>query len=128
MHILLTLLLSFAVNMAYASDEKAIKELIKNYDKVMTEHQTELVDEVFTKKFLSESGGKEEFIEKIKELPKVKKKSKIKRILESWKKSKVGNMLVAKVRKDVSTKSSSNFVIVEEEGKLKIDGTISDDE
>lgn len=128
MHILLTLLLSFAVNMAYASDEKAIKELLKNYDKVMTEHQTELVDEVFTKKFLSESGGKEEFIEKIKELPKVKKKSKIKRILESWKKSKVGNMLVAKVRKDVSTKSSSNFVIVEEEGKLKIDGTISDDE
>ena len=128
MHILLTLLLSFAATLASASDEKAIKELLINYDKVMTEHKTELVDEVFTKKFLSESGGKEEFIEKIKELPKVKKKSKIKRILESWKKSKIGNMLVAKVRKDVSTKSSSNFVIIEEDGKLKIDGTISDDE
>jgi hypothetical protein len=128
MHILLTLLLSFTATLASASDEKAIKELLINYDKVMTEHKTELVDEVFTKKFLSESGGKEEFIEKIKELPKVKKKSKIKRILESWKKSKIGNMLVAKVKKDVSTKSSSNFVIIEEDGKLKIDGTISDDE
>ena len=80
MHILLTLLLSFAATLASASDEKAIKELLINYDKVMTEHKTELVEEVFTKKFLSESGGKEEFIEKIKELPKVKKKSKIKRI------------------------------------------------
>ncbi len=128
MHILLTLLLSFTATLASASDEKAIKELLINYDKVMTEHKTELVEEVFTKKFLSESGGKEEFIEKIKELPKVKKKSKIKRILESWKKSKIGNMLVAKVKKDVSTKSSSNFVIIEEDGKLKIDGTISDDE
>ena len=128
MHILLTLLLSFTATLASASDEKAIKELLINYDKVMTEHKTELVDEVFTKKFLSESGGKEEFIDKIKELPKVKKKSKIKRILESWKKSKIGNMLVAKVKKDVSTKSSSNFVIIEEDGKLKIDGTISDDE
>ncbi len=128
MHILLTILLSFSATLASASDEKAIKELLINYDKVMIEHKTELVEEVFTKKFLSESGGKEEFIEKIKELPKVKKKSKIKRILESWKKSKIGNMLVAKVKKDVSTKSSSNFVIKEEDGKFKIDGTISDDE
>ena len=133
MHILLVLLLTIFGSTSRASDEKSIKELIQKYELVMSEHKTELVDEVFTKKFLRESGGKEEFIEKIKELPKAKKKTKLKRILERWKKSKVGNMFVAKVRKDSSSKSnsetpSSNFVIVEEEGKLKIDGTISDDD
>lgn len=133
MHILLVLLLTTLGSMARASDEKSIKELIQKYELVMSEHKIELVDEVFTKKFLRESGGREEFIEKIKELPKAKKKTKLKRILERWKKSKIGNMFVAKVRKDSNSKNnsevpSSNFVIVEEDGKLKIDGTISNDE
>jgi hypothetical protein len=133
MHILLVLLLTILGSNARASDEKSIKELLDKYERVMSEHKIELVDEVFTKKFLRENGGKEEFIDKIKELPKAKKKSKLKRILERWKKSKVGNMFVAKVRKESNDKNkiekpSSNFIIIEEDGKLKIDGTISDDE
>jgi hypothetical protein len=133
MHLLLVLLLTFNISSIHASDEKAIKELFENYEHVMSEHKTELIDDVFTKKFIKESGGKEEFIEKIKELPKAKKKTKLKRILERWKKSKMGNMFIAKVKKDsqdskMSEPTSSNFVLIEEGGKLKIDGTVSDDE
>jgi hypothetical protein len=42
-------------------------------------------------------------------------------------------MFIAKVKKDThnsknSEPTSSNFVLIEEDGKLKIDGTVSDDE
>ena len=50
-----------------ASDEKEMKELFKNYEQVMRHHKTELVDDVFTKKFIKDNGGKEEFVEKVKE-------------------------------------------------------------
>jgi len=133
MHLLLILLLTLNISSTHASDEKAIKELFDKYERVMSEQKTELIDDVFTKKFIREGGGKEEFIEKIKELPKAKKKTKLKRILERWKKSKIGNMFIAKVKKDThnsknSEPTSSNFVLIEEDGKLKIDGTVSDDE
>jgi hypothetical protein len=133
MHLLLILLLTLNISSTHASDEKTIKELFDKYERVMTEHKTELIDDVFTKKFIRESGGKEEFIEKIKELPKAKKKTKLKRILERWKKSKIGNMFIAKIKKESQKNeknepTSSNFVLIEEDGKLKIDGTVSDDE
>lgn len=112
----------------HASDDKAMKELFEKYDKVMMQHKVELVDEVFTKKFLTENGGKEEFIAKVKELPKEKKS--LRGLLRKWKKSKVGKIFFADV-KDENNKSGtssheSQFIVIEEEGKLKIDGTISD--
>jgi hypothetical protein len=115
-----------------ASDDKEMKELFKNYEQVMRHHKVELVDDVFTKKFIKDNGGKEEFVEKVKELPKLKEKKNLRSLLKSWWKSKTGNMLFAKIKhedkKDEEKSHGSSFVIMREEGKLKIDGTVSDGE
>jgi hypothetical protein len=129
--LILLLLISFKLT---ASEDAEMKRLFEQYDQIMKHHQVELVDEVFTKKFLEDSGGKEEFITKVKELPKAKKERKIRTMLRSWKKGKIGEMFFAKVKDDEEpskTKDSgheSQFIVVREEGKLKIDGTISDPE
>lgn len=124
---LVTLLCLFSLNL-FASDDKAMKELFDKYDLVMKRHKVELVDEVFSKKFLKDNGGKEEFIAKVQELPK-EKRQRLKKLLQSWKKSKVGRIFFAKVKDEDNKKAGpeSQFVIIEEDGKLKIDGTISDD-
>lgn len=130
---LITLLCLISIS-AFATDDKRMQELFEKYDRVVNEHQTELVDEVFTQKFLKENGGKEEFIAKVKELPKVKKKKGLRKLLQNWKKSKVGKIFFAKVKDEGDPERpqkhpvESQFVILEEEGKLKIDGTVSDGE
>lgn len=114
----------------HASDDKSMKELFVKYDKIMKQHSVELVDEVFTKKFLDENGGKEEFISKVKELPKVKERKGLGKILRSWKKSKVAKMFFANIAdkesKPDEPSRESQFIVVEENGVLKIDGTVSD--
>lgn len=125
--IALMCIFSFSV---HASDDKSMKELFAKYDQIMDEHKVELVDEVFTQKFLENNGGKEEFIAKVKELPKVKKRKGLRSLLQKWKKSKVGRIFFAKV-KDADVKPGkspheSEFVVIEVDGKLKIDGTLSD--
>ena len=125
--ILIASILSFNL---HASEEKAMKDLFVKYDQVMKEHQVELVEEVFTEKFLKDNGGKEEFSKKVKELPKVKvKKDRLGSLLRNWKKSKVGKIFFAKVKDDEKKIDSheSQFIVIEEDGKLKIDGTVSDD-
>lgn len=128
-------LLSFLSLSLYASDQKALddkamKDLFTKYDQIMQEHKVELVEEVFTKKFLTDNGGKEEFISKVKELPKVKKKKGLRKLLQKWKKSKTGKIFFADVKEDDKKPDApshqSQFIVVEEEGKLKIDGTMSD--
>jgi len=113
-----------------ASEDKAMQELFEKYDQVMLEHKVELVDEIFSKKFLADNGGKEEFITKVKELPKVKKKKGLRKLLQNWKKSKVGKIFFANVKDEVKKPDApapeSQFIVIEEEGKLKIDGTVSD--
>lgn len=123
--ILLTLLLSFNV---IAVDDKSMQELFKKYDSVMDHKKVELIDEVFTKKFIYQSGGKEELIEKIKELSSPPSNTKTSM---TWKKGTKGTMYFAKVKeispqKSKKTDHEAEFIVVEEEGKLKIDGTISD--
>ena len=107
-----------------------MKELFVKYDKIMKQHSVELVDEVFTKKFLDENGGKEEFISKVKELPKVKERKGLGKLLRSWKKSKVAKMFFANIADQGSKTDApareSQFIVVEENGVLKIDGTVSD--
>ena len=113
----------------FASDDKDMKELFKKYDEVMLEHKVELVDEVFTEKFLKENGGKEEFIAKVKELPKSKKKKGMGKLLQRWRKSKVGKLFFAKVQEEGAKKHDSQFIVIRgEDGKLRIDGTMSDAE
>ncbi len=112
----------FAIS-AHAQTDKQQKELFNKYDEVMMYHQVHLVDEVFTENFLKEHGGKEEFIQKVKSLPLEKRKKGLGALFQKWKKSKVGKFLTAK-RKEKGIETE--FIVKEEDGKYKIDGTISD--
>ena len=120
------LLIGLVSTSAFASSDKEMQQLFEKYDEVTKYHQVELVDEVFTKNFLKNNGGKNEFIEKIKSAPKEKKKKGLGLLVKKWKKSKVGNFFSAKVKGPEVNSPSSEFIIKEEDGKLKIDGTIGD--
>lgn len=118
---------------AAASSDKEMADLFKKYDAVMLSHRVELIDEVFTEKFLKSAGGKKEFSEGVKELPKAQPKS-LSAPLITWKKGVRDELWLVK-RKDAPEKkkapapeSGNQFIIVKENGKLKIDGTISDAE
>lgn len=124
----LVALLFFIMSSAFASDDKTMNELFKKYDLIMDEKKVELLDEVFTKKFLRENGGKEDFIAKVKSLPIEKNTPKMK---ISWRKGVKDSIFFAKaspVVKSKTTHDSPEFIIVNEDGKLKIDGTLSDAE
>jgi hypothetical protein len=115
---LLTMLFSFT---AFGSEDNEIKELFKTYDEVMSGKKAEKIDEIFTKKFLDGSGGRANFVTKVKQLkpdPKAVKQT------VTWKKGRRGNIFYAKLDK----KSGTQFIVIKENGKLKIDGTIGDDE
>ncbi len=129
--IILSFLLSFS---SFAKTESVeMKELFAKYDQVMDSHKVELVDEIFTKKFLEENGGKAEFIEKVKSLPKLKSLKKVPSEV-TWKKGTKDEIFFASVKEPSLMKSKtqkaehlgSQFVVVKENGKLKIDGTLSD--
>lgn len=129
MRIQLIILALFA-NIAMASSDKEMADLFTKYDSIMLKHKVELVDEVFTEKFLKENGGKQEFIEKVKELPKDEKKSLMPPVV-SWKKGVKDEIWFARLKeisndKKKSEKSTGQFIVVKENGKLKIDGTIGD--
>jgi hypothetical protein len=118
----------FSLNIQ-ALDDKSMQELFKKYDAVIDTKKVDLIDEVFTEKFIRNSGGKKELTEKIQELSHPKgspPKTKM-----TWRKGLKGKIYFAKV-KEVSSKKSkteseeTEFIVVEENGKLKIDGTLSD--
>lgn len=119
----LILLLLFSGN-SVASSDKEMNELFKKYDQVMDQKKVDLVDEIFSKKFLESSGGKQEFIKKVKTLPTEKS---IERKL-TWRKGLKSEMFYAKQLDPKKNESSSEFIIVKENGKLKIQGTIGDAE
>ena len=129
MRILLILSLCLSMN-AFATDDKSMQELFKKYDSVMDQKKIELIDDVFSKKFISESGGKQELIDKIKELPNMLAVTKTEM---TWKKGHKGETYFARV-KDVSSNKKKDaspvteFVVIKEDGKLKIDGTVGDAE
>lgn len=130
--LLIFLSLSFSL-IACATPEKEVRSLFMKYDSIMDHHKVELIDDVFTQKFLTESGGKEEFIEKVQSLPKKTTKSEAPEV--TVKKGLKDKIYFAKLKNSTNLKSKdhkeehggSQFIIVEEEGKLKIDGTLSDD-
>lgn len=128
MRIQLVILFTLFSLSAFAVDDKSMKELFAKYDQVMDQKKTDLIDEVFTKKFIRDSGGKEELISKIKELTSPPSQSKTSM---TWKKGLRGEVYLAKV-KEISTNKmkkdsqESEFIVITEDGKLKIDGTMSD--
>ncbi len=111
---------------SFASSDKEMQELFEKYDDVTKYHNVEIVEEVFTKNFLKNNGGKEEFVAKVLSAPKEKKKKGLGLLVKKWKRSKVGKFFSAKVKGSQANSSSSEFIIKEEDGKLKIDGTIGD--
>jgi hypothetical protein len=83
--------------------------------------KVELIDEVFTKKFIASSGGKNELSKKILTLKPSKKKSPDASLM-SWRKGIKGEIYFAKYKSE----TTSEFIVVKEDGKLKINGTLSD--
>lgn len=120
------LLISLVCSSAFAYSDKEMQELLDSYDDVTKYHNTAIVEDVFTKNFLNENGGKEKFIEKVKSAPKQKKKKGLGLLLKKWKKSKMSKFFSAKGVDDDAKEPSPEFIIKEEDGRLKIDGTISD--
>jgi hypothetical protein len=111
---------------ALAIDDKSMQELFKKYELVMDQKKVELIEEVFTEKFIKDSGGKDELIKKIKELPSPLQAPQTK---WAWKKGHKGKIYLANL-KEVSVQKKktdeAQFIVLEIDGKPKIDGTISD--
>ena len=123
--IALTLAFCFGAQAA-PSQQKEMQSLFNKYYQVMEQQKVELIDEVFSKKFITDNGGKEAFAKDVKELPKSTEKS-IKESDVSFKKGVMNNKIFfAKVKQAASKDHSPEFIVVEEDGKLKIQGTLSD--
>lgn len=125
--IALALILSAQV-MAAPAQEKEMKALFVKYYQVMEQHKVELIDEVFSKKFITDNGGKEAFAKDVKELPKFAGKN-LKEADISFTKGVMDEMYFAKVKQAPSKDKTAHvpeFIVVVEDGKLKIQGTLSD--
>lgn len=119
--IIILCLLSF--NLFAAAEDAAITDLLTKYGDVMEGGKKELVSDVFTKKFLDGAGGKEEFS---KDLKKLDKRADLGKAM-TWRKGHSSETWYAKFKTDPKSKapaSSTEFVIIKEDGKFKIDGTI----
>ena len=121
---ILLVCLLFSFSAFGGAQEKEMRKLFDKYDQVMNQQKVELVDEVFTKAFLEGHGGKDEFVAKVKTLPYVKPKKGIAKLFQKLRKSKVGRFFTVKEKRDGDV--SKEFIVKEEDGKLKIDGTLSD--
>lgn len=128
------IILLLVLNTAMASDDAEVRDLFNRYERVVSGHETHLVEEVFSEKFLKENGGKAEFIEKVKSEPKLSEKA-MPVTSVTWKKAAQSENLLVKLKSKVQAlnklktkepESHSEFIVVKENGKLKIDGTISD--
>jgi hypothetical protein len=126
--IALALALSAQV-MAAPAQEKDMKALFAKYYQVMEQHKVELIEEVFSKKFITDNGGKEAFAKDVKELPKLAEKN-LKETDITFTKGVMDEMYFAKIKQPTASKEKSahvpEFIVVVEDGKLKIQGTLSD--
>ncbi len=124
----------FTLTGAFGSTDRSMAELFHKYDQVMLHKKVELVDEVFSQKFLKENGGKAEFVSKVKGLPPVTNKSLLPVPKVRWKKGESDKLFLARLRdlnprnKAKKEQHGTEFIVVEEAGKLKVDGTLSDGE
>lgn len=124
--IILFTILNFS--QVFANDEP-MKELFRKYELVMDHKKIEFIDDVFTKKFISDSGGKKQLIKKIMELP--SPLSPPGYLKWSWKKGVKGDLILARAteflsQKNISKGEETEFIIIKENGSFKIEGTLSD--
>jgi len=110
-------------NFLYATSD-GIKELFKNYELVMEDKKTKLIPNTFTNKFIKNNGGIKKFESSIRELKIKKEKKKL-----SFSPSKDSSTFYVDYGPEKSQESTSiKFIVIKEEGKLKIDGTIISEE
>lgn len=113
---------------AWSYKDSVVDDLFRKYDLLFYDKKVELIDEIFTKKFIQSSGGKSELVQKIKELSADETRSESS---VQWKESKTKNKYLARMKttsffKGQVKSRETEFVIIKENGILKIDGTISD--
>jgi cytochrome oxidase Cu insertion factor (SCO1/SenC/PrrC family) len=131
MRILLIVILLISSTFGFAKSDKAMEELFEKYDVVMRQKKVELLEEVFTDRFIQANGGKAQFADKIKghKTSPTRNKSLVK---PKWRKGLKGEMYFVEATKmsDDSKKvlHKTEFIIIDQDGKLKIDGTLSDAE
>ena len=123
---LMLILLLFSLP-TYSSEEKEIKFLFEKYQSIMTNKKINLVEDVFSTKFLKDNGGKKELIEKIKELKVDKKQPRPKLSLRKGLMDEIYFIKLVPAGKSEST-VSNEFIIKKENGKFKIDGTMTDEQ
>jgi RNA-binding protein YlmH len=127
MRVQLIIFLLFS-SLAMAGESQEIEELMDKYVRITKSHHTDLVEDVFSEKFLKDNDGKEEFIEKIKSLPKMEEKFiPVSRV--EWKQGMKGKIIFVKLKvkqKKARPVREGEFILIRENGKLKIDGTLSD--
>lgn len=129
---IISLLFVFISSVAFAKGDAEVRDLFKKYDQVMDKQEVKLIDEVFSKKFIKTSGGKKELIEKINGLATPNKSASTPPSEVTWKKGLKGEIYFVKMKEPTTAQKithgthEAEFIVVEEDGKLKIDGTISD--
>lgn len=107
---------------AFSVDDKSMKDLFKKYDSVVDDKKIDLIDEIFTAKYIKDAGGKKELIGKIKGISGPKTTSDV-----TWQKGHKANIFFAKVKFIGSkTPEVSTFRVIDVNGKPKIDGTEND--
>lgn len=118
--------------LAAPAQEKEMKALFVKYYQVMEQHKVELIDDVFSKKFITDNGGKEAFAKDVKELPKSSDKN-LKDSDVTFTKGVMDEIYFAKIKQPASADKKKaadahtpEFIVVVEDGKLKIQGTLSD--
>jgi hypothetical protein len=127
MYLQLILILICVSFNAIPVDDKSIQDLFRKYELIMDQKKIDLIEEVFTAKFIKNSGGKEELIQKIMDLKVPPNQSKLQ---ITWKQGK-GNLILARMKgmgeeKSKNQNSGTEFIVVIEDLKPKIDGTLSD--
>ena len=123
---LMLILLLFSLP-THSSKEKELTLLFEKYQSVMTNKKIELIDDVFSSKFLKDNGGKKELIEKIRELN-VDKKQPAPKL--STRKGLLDEIYFIKLVPAGKNQAdvSNEFIIKKENGKYKIDGTMTDEQ
>jgi len=106
-----------------ASTEE-INKLFKNYELIMENKKTKLIPETFTEHFIKNSGGIKKFESNIRALKATKVKKKL-----SFVPSKNSSTFYVDYGPEKTKESTSiTFIVIKEKGKLKIDGTMINEE
>lgn len=108
---------------AHAGDREEITALFGRYMRVVNQHQTEGLSEVFTSRFLQREGGAQEYAQALRSTPTTPVPTYTLNIPPNF-----GDRVFVKLVVSGETPSDSSFIVVRQGGGWKIDGTMNADE